>query len=135
MTTLVNPKLKRRKSVSCTLAVAAIILLTVDTINTFTSRGGYGFLGLTDRQSGIYLGLSSIFLFFVSFGFGFRQKTGITTSLLIAGGALLAITKIIEPTLGLNLYLAIALPYVYISLIAIGFILLGLGLWRLKIKQ
>jgi hypothetical protein len=135
MTTLVNPKPKRRKSVSCTLAVAAIILLTVDTIITFTSRGGYGFLGLTDRQSGIYLGLSSIFLFFVSFGFGFRQKTRITTSLLIAGGALLAITKIIEPTLGLNLYLAIALPYVYISLIAIGFILLGLGLWRLKMKQ
>jgi hypothetical protein len=135
MTTLVNPRLKMRKSVSGALAVAAIILLTVDTINTFTSRGGYGFLGLTDRQSGIYLGLSSIFLFFVSFGFGFRQKTRITTSLLIAGGALLAITKIIEPTLGLNLYLAIALPYVYVSLIAIGFILLGLGLWRLKMKQ
>ena len=135
MTTLVNPRLKMRKSVSGALAVAAIILLTVDTINTFTSRGGYGFLGLTDRQSGIYLGLSSIFLFFVSFGFGFRQKTRITTSLLITGGALLAITKIIEPTLGLNLYLAIALPYVYVSLIAIGFILLGLGLWRLKMKQ
>jgi hypothetical protein len=135
MTTPVNPKLKRRKSVSGILAVAAIILLSLDTVNTFTSQGGNGFLNLTDRQSGIYLGLSSIFLFFVSFGFGFRQKTGITTSLLIAGGALLAITKIIEPTLGLNLYLAIALPYVYISLIAIGFILLGLGLWRLKIKQ
>jgi hypothetical protein len=135
MTTLINPKLKRRKSVSGILAVAAIILLTVDTINTFTSQGGNGFLNLTDRQSGIYLGLSSIFLFFVSFGFGFRQKIGITTTLLIAGGALLAITKIIEPTLGLNLYLAIALPYVYISLIAIGFILLGLGLWRLKMKQ
>ena len=135
MTMLVNPRLKMRKSVSGALAVAAIILLTVDTINTFTSRGGYGFLGLTDRQSGIYLGLSSIFLFFVSFGFGFRQKTRITTSLLITGGALLAITKIIEPTLGLNLYLAIALPYVYVSLIAIGFILLGLGLWRLKMKQ
>ncbi|HZA63983.1 MAG TPA: hypothetical protein VE573_14000 [Nitrososphaeraceae archaeon] len=132
---LVNPRLKMRKSVSGALAVAAIILLTVDTINTFTSRGGYGFLGLTDRQSGIYLGLSSIFLFFVSFGFGFRQKTRITTSLLITGGALLAITKIIEPTLGLNLYLAIALPYVYVSLISIGFILLGLGLWRLKMKQ
>jgi hypothetical protein len=121
-------KLKMRKSASEVLAVAAIILLTVDTINTFTSRGGYGFLGLTDRQSGIYLGLSSIFLFFASFGFGFRQKTRITTSFLIAGGALLAITKIIEPTLGLNLYLAIALPYVYVLLIVIGFILMGLGL-------
>lgn len=130
-----NPKLSRRKGISDVLAVAAIILLTIDTVNTFTSRGGIGFLDLTDRQSGIYLGLSSIFLFFLSFGFGFRRKTRITTSSLIAGGALLATTKVIEPSLGLNLYLAIALPYVYISLIAIGFILLGLGLWRLKMKQ
>lgn len=94
-----------------------------------------GFLYLTDRQSGIYPGLPSIFLFFLSFGFGFRQKTRITTSLLIAGGALLIVSKIIEPTFGLNLYLAIAVPYVYISLIAIGLIILGLGLCRLKMKQ
>jgi hypothetical protein len=127
--------IKKSKSISEVLAVAAITLLTIDTVNTFTSQGGYGFLYLTDRQSGIYLGLPSIFLFFVSFGFGFRQKTRITMSLLIAGGALLAVTKIIEPTLGLNLYLAIALPYLYTSLIAIGFVLFGLGLWRLKVKQ
>jgi hypothetical protein len=124
----------KRKSISEVFAVAAISLLTIDTVNTFISQGGNGFLYLTDRQSGIYLGLPSIFLFFVSFGFGFRQRTRITTSLLISGGALLAVTKIIEPTFGLNLYLAIALPYVYISLIAIGFILFGLGLWRLKMK-
>jgi hypothetical protein len=133
MTAQIN--LKKRKSISEVLAIAAITLLTIDTVNTFTSQGGNGFLYLTDRQSGIYLGLPSILLFFISFGFGFRQKTRITTSLLIIGGALLAISKIIEPTFGLNLYLAIALPYVYISLIAIGFILLGLGLWRLKMKQ
>jgi hypothetical protein len=133
MTRQVN--LEKRKSISEVLAVAAIILLTVDTVNTFTSQSGNGFMYLTDRESGVYLGLPSIFLFFLSFGLGFGQKARITTSLLIAGGALLAITKIIEPTLGLNLYLAIALPYVYITLIAIGFILLGLGLLRLKIKQ
>jgi hypothetical protein len=127
--------LNKRKSISEVFAIAAITLLTIDTINTFTSQDGIGFLYLTDRQSGIYLGLPSIFLFFASFGFGFRQKTRITTSLLIAGGALLAVTKIIEPTFGLNLYLATALPYVYISLIAIGFTLFGLGLWRLKMKQ
>jgi hypothetical protein len=127
--------LNRRKSISEVFAVAAISLLTIDTINTFTSQGGNGILYLADRQSGIYLGLPSIFLFFVSFGYGFRQRARVTTSLLIAGGALLAITKIMEPTFGLNLYLAIALPYVYISLIAIGFILIGLGLWRLKLKQ
>lgn len=126
---------RKRKSISEIFAVVAITLLTIDIVNTFTSQGGNGFLSLTDRQSGIFLGLPSVFLFFISFGFGFRQKTRITTSSLIAGGALLAVSKIIEPTFGLNLYLAIALPYVYISLIAIGFILLGLGLWRLKLKQ
>jgi hypothetical protein len=125
---------KKRKSISEILAVSAITLLTIDTINTFTSQGGNGFLYLTDRQSGIYLGLPSIFLFFVSFGFGFRKEIRITTLLLIAGGALLAVTKITEPTFGLNLYLALALPYVYMSLITTGFILFGLGLWRLKCK-
>jgi hypothetical protein len=134
MTTPVNPNLKRRKNISEALAIAAIILLTLDTINIFTSHGGYGFLRLTDRQSGIFLGLPSVFLFFISFGFGIRQKTSITTLLLIAGGALLAVTKIIEPTFGLNLYLAIAVTQVYISLIVIGFILIGLGLWRLNMK-
>jgi hypothetical protein len=125
----------KKKSISEVFAVAAISLLTIDTINTFTSQDGIGFLYLTDRQSGVYLGLPSVFLFFVSFGFGFRQKTRITTSLLIAGGGLLAVTKIIEPTFGLNLYLAIALPYVYMMLIAIGFTLFGLGLWRLKMER
>jgi hypothetical protein len=127
-------KFRGRRNVSEALAITAIILLTLDTINVFTSHGGNGFLNLTDRQSGIFLGLPSVFLFFISFGFGFRQKTKITTSLLIAGGTLLAVTKIIEPTLGLNLYLAIAVTPVYISLIIIGFILIGLGLWRLKMK-
>ena len=134
MTTPSNPKLKRRKSISEALAISAIILLTIDTVNTFTSQGENGFSYLTDRQSEIYPGLPSVFLFFVSFGFGFRQKTRITTSLLIAGGVILAVTKIIEPIFGLNLYLAIAVTQVYTSLIVIGFILLGLGLWRLKMK-
>jgi hypothetical protein len=129
-----NLKFKRRRRISEVLAITAITILTLDTINIFTSQGGNGFLNLTDRQSGIFLGLPSVFLFFISFGFGFRQKTKITTSLLIAGGTLLAVTKIIEPTLGLNLYLSIAVTPVYISLIIIGFILIGLGLWRLKMK-
>ena len=127
-------KFRARRSVSEAIAITAIILLTLDTINIFTSQGGNGFLNLTDRQSGIFLGLPSVFLFFISFGSGFRQKTKITTSLLIAGGTLLSVTKIIEPTLGLNLYLAIAVTPVYISLIITGFILIGLGLWRLKMK-
>jgi hypothetical protein len=120
----------RKKRISEILAIVAIALLSIDSVGTFIAKGGDRFLPLTDQQSGILLGVSSIILFFLSFGFGFRQKARITTVLLIAGGAILAVSKLLEPTMGLNLFLAVALPYLYISLIAIGFILIGLGLLR-----
>jgi hypothetical protein len=78
-------KVKKRKTVSEILAIAAITLLVIDTANTLISPNTYGFLPLTDQQSGIYLGLPSIGLFFASFGFAFRQKTQLVASLLIAG--------------------------------------------------
>ncbi len=114
----------RKKRISEILAIVAIVLLSIDTVGTFIAQGGDRFLPLTDQQSGILLGISSIILFFLSFGFGFRQKARITTVSLIAGGAILAVSKLLEPTMGLNLFLAVALPYLYLSLIAIGFILI-----------
>jgi hypothetical protein len=125
----------RKKKISETLAIVAIVLLAIDIAETFIAQGGKRFLPLTDQQSGILLGISSIVLFFLSFGFGFRQKARITTVLLIAGGAVLAVSKLVEPTIGLNLYLVIVLPYLYISLIAIGFILIGLGILRAAMRQ
>lgn len=125
----------RKKKISGTLAIVAIVLLSLDTVGTFLAQGGERFLPLTDQQSGIFLGISSIVLFFLSFGFGFRQKVRITTVLLIAGGAILAVSKLVEPALGLNLFLAVALPFLYISLIAIGFILIGLGVLRAVRRQ
>ena len=74
ITKSINLKFKRGTNISEALAITAITLLTLDTINIFTSEGGNGFLNLTDRQSGIFLGLPSVFLFFLSSGFGFRQK-------------------------------------------------------------
>jgi hypothetical protein len=125
----------RKRKTSEILAIIAIILLVIDTAGTFLAQGGRRFLPLTDQQSGILLGISSIILFFLSFGIGYRQKTRITTVLLIAGGLILAVSKLIEPTMGLNLFLALALPYLYISLIVIGFILTGLGLLRVVRRQ
>ena len=124
-----------KKRISEILAIVAIVLLSIDTVGTFIAQGGDRFLPLTDQQSGILLGISSIILFFLSFGFGFRQKARITTVSLIAGGAILAVSKLLEPTMGLNLFLAVALPYLYLSLIAIGFILIGLGLLRAVRRQ
>jgi hypothetical protein len=130
---LQNDTTKRRTSEI--LAIIAIILLVIDTAGTFLAQGGKRFLPLTDQQSGILLGISSIILFFLSFGIGYRQKARITTVLLISGGLLLAVSKLIEPTMGLNLFLAVALPYLYVSLIVIGFILTGLGLLRAVRRQ
>jgi hypothetical protein len=125
----------RKRKTSEIIAIIAITLLVIDTAGTFLAQGGRRFLPLTDQQSGILLGISSIILFFLSFGIGYRQKTRITTVLLIAGGLILAVSKLIEPTMGLNLFLALALPYLYISLIVIGFILTGLGLLRVVRRQ
>ncbi len=125
----------RKRKTSEILAIIAIILLVIDTAGTFLAQGGGRFLPLSDQQSGILLGISSIILFFLSFGIGYRQKTRITTVLLIAGGLILAISKLIEPTMRLNLFLAVALPYLYVSLIVIGFILTGLGLLRVVRRQ
>jgi hypothetical protein len=130
---LQNDTTKRRTSEI--LAIVAIILLVADTAGTFLAQGGVRFLPLTDQQSGILLGISSIILFFLSFGIGFRQKTRITTVLLIVGGLILAVSKLIEPRMGLNLFLVVALPYLYVSLIVIGFILTGLGLLRVLRRQ
>jgi hypothetical protein len=123
-------KVKKRKTISEIIAIVAITLLVLDTANTLISPNTYGFLPLTDQQSGIYLGLPSIALFFASFGIAFRQRTQLVASLLIAGGILLAVSKLVEPVMGSNLYLAMALPYLYISLITIGFILTGLGILK-----
>lgn len=126
---------RHEKRISEILAIVAIVLLSIDTAETFIAQGGDRFLPLTDQQSGILLGISSIILFFLSFGIGLRQKARVTTISLIAGGAILAVSKLLEPTMGLNLFLAVALPYLYVSLIAIGFILIGLGLLRAVRRQ
>jgi hypothetical protein len=125
----------KRKPISEILAIVALTLLMTDTTNTLISRDTYGFLTLTDQQSGIYLGLPSVILFLLSFGIAFRIKARLTTALLIAGGTLLAISKIVDPVLGSNLYLVFALPYLYYSLIVIGFAILSMGIFRIIRKQ
>ncbi|MDQ4015132.1 MAG: hypothetical protein M3136_05155 [Thermoproteota archaeon] len=61
----------RKRKTSEILAIIAIILLVIDTAGTFLAQGGERFLPLSDQQSGILLGISSIILFFLSFGIGY----------------------------------------------------------------
>jgi hypothetical protein len=122
----------KKRRISELFAIAGLILLSIDTTNTFIGQGTYGFSSpLNDQQSGVLIGIPSIILFFLSFAVGFRQRSGLTTLLLISGGALLATSKLVEPTLGLNLFLAIVLRPLYISLILMGFTIMGLGAARI----
>jgi hypothetical protein len=91
-----------------------MVLLLVDVADTFIAQGKYGFLPVNYQQRGIVLGVPSIILFFLSFGFGFRIKSNITTPILIVVGSLLAISKLVESTIGLNLFLAVALRPLYL---------------------
>lgn len=122
----------KKSRISDLFAIAGLILLSIDTTNTFIGQGTYGFFSpLNDQQSGILLGIPSIIMFFLSFAVGFRQRSRLTTLLLISGGALLATSKLVEPTLGLNLFLAIVLRPLYIALILMGFTIMGLGVARI----
>ena len=122
----------KKRRISKLFAIAGLILLSIDTTNTFIGQGTYGFSSpLNDQQSGVLLGIPSVILFFLSFAVGYRQRSRLTTLLLISGGALLATSKLVEPTLGLNLFLAIVLRPLYIGLILMGFTIMGLGAARL----
>jgi len=122
----------KKRRISKLFAIAGLILLSIDTTNTFIGQGTYGFSSpLNDQQSGVLFGIPSVILFFLSFAVGFRQRSRLTTLLLISGGALLAISKLVEPTLGLNLFLAIVLRPLYIGLILMGFTIMGLGATRI----
>lgn len=72
--------ISKKTSISEVLAIAGIILLSIDTANIFIGQGEYGFSSpLNDQQSGILLGIPSIILFFVAFGLGFRDKSRLTS--------------------------------------------------------
>jgi hypothetical protein len=119
---------KRRTSE--VLAIAAMIVLAVDVADTFIAQGEYGFLQLTDQQRGPLVGIPSMVLFFISFGIGYTQKSRLTTILLLIGGILELVFKLIAPAMGLLLPLAIGQTPLYIALIAISCAIIGLGLLR-----
>jgi hypothetical protein len=73
------------RNISEIFALAAMIVLAIDIADTFIAQGEYGFLQLTDQQRGPLIGIPSMILFFISFGTGYRQKSRLTTVLILAG--------------------------------------------------
>ena len=133
MTAPINTNIK--KKLSEIFSIAAIILLAIDIADTFVAQGGYGFLRLTDQQRGPLIGIPSMILFFISFGIGYKQKSRITTSLILVGGILELAFKLIAPAMGLLLALSIGQMPLYIALIATSCVIIGLGLFRAVRRQ
>lgn len=87
-----------------------------------------GFLPMSAAQRGMIFGASTIILFLVAFGIGFGEKTKITTILLITGGAIIG-TSILGASAMAKGGLA-AIQGSFLPVIILGYIIMGLGLFR-----
>jgi hypothetical protein len=120
-------KIGKRK-ISESVAIAAMALLLVYMADAAIGHGRQGFLPMTAAQRGMIFGASSIILFFLSFGIGFREKARITTFLLIVGGALIG-TSVLGASVMANGGLS-GIQSSFLAVIILGYIIMGLGILR-----
>jgi hypothetical protein len=124
----------RRKQISEVLALAAMVLLLTYIADAAIAHGNkQGFLPMSAAQRGMIFGASTIILFLLSFGIGFREKTKITTILLIVGGAIIG-TSILGASAMSKGGLA-AVQGSFLSVVVLGYIIMGLGLFRALQKK
>jgi hypothetical protein len=136
---------KSRKISSEILVSIAFILLVVYISDAGAARlnNSHGFLPLSTKDRGMIFGGVSIILFFVSCGIGFNIKSRILTILLIVGGALMGtsvlISSIIPDNSNLSSIASISTHQTispqFIGIIAIGYIIMGLGILRMLRKK
>ena len=122
--------------VSELLATIAMTLLLIHIIDGSIERiYKHGFLpeSIDKRPFGLSnLGMSSIFLFFLSFGIETRKRNiaKVTTTLLIVGGALIGTT-----VLGVSVMDKWGLVPRLLILCTIGYVIMGLGILNVCQKQ
>jgi hypothetical protein len=119
----------RRKRISEVLAIVAMALLLTYIADVAIAHGNkQGFLPMSAAQRGMIFGASTIILFLLAFGIGFGEKTKITTILLITGGAIIG-TSILGASAMAKGGLA-AIQSSFLPVIILGYIIMGLGLFR-----
>jgi hypothetical protein len=121
----------RKYQISEMLAIAAMTLLLIHITNGSMERTiKYGFLpvSIDKRPFGISnFGISSIILFFLAFGIGIREKnkSNVTTNLLIVGGALIGTTA-----LGVSVIDRGERVATFLTVSVIGYVIMGSGILR-----
>lgn len=121
----------RKYQISEMLAIAAMTLLLIHIANGSMERTiKYGFLpvSIDKRPFGISnFGISSIILFFLAFGIGLREKnkSNVTTTLIIVGGALIGTTA-----LGVSVIDGGERVATFLTVSVIGYVIMGSGILR-----
>lgn len=112
--------------------IVALALVLIYVADAAVGQGKQGFLPLSAALRGMLFGASSIILFFASFGVGFGQKSKITTYLLIAGGAITGTSVLGAASMAKGGLPAIQASF--LAIVIVGYIILGLGIFRLVRK-
>jgi len=120
---------KHKRKISEIIVIAGIILLLIYIADAAVGQGEIGFLPMTEKERGMIFGTSSIILFFVAFGIGFREKSPTLTIVLIAGGALIGTSVLAASTMAEGGLATISGSFV--GVIILGYIIMGLGILRL----
>jgi len=123
----------RRQKISEVLAIVAIALVLTYITDAAVGQGKQGFLPMNAVQRGMIFGASSIILFFLSFGIGIREKSKITTILLIAGGAVTGTSVLGAVAIG-KVGLT-AIQGSFLAVVIVGYVIMGLGILRLVQKK
>jgi hypothetical protein len=121
----------RKHQISEMLAIAAMTLLLIhiaDGSMERISKDGFLPANIDKMPFGISnFGISSIILFFLAFGVDIRgkNKSNVTTTLLIVGGALIGTTA-----LGVSAMDKTGLVATFLTVSAIGYVIMGSGILR-----
>jgi hypothetical protein len=127
---LMVAKTETRRKASELLAMAAIGMLFLFIADTVVK-----FLPLNEIERGRTEGLSAILLFITSFVVGFKEKTRVTTVLLIVSGSLLLVFVTLATVAQLMvLYWALPTLFILVNVLP-GLITLGLGIFLLLRKR
>lgn len=127
-------KIKTNDAASWTIAaVAMALLLTYIADAALQFTGGMRFLTLTELERGRIFGIISIVLFFAAFGVGLNARSRITAAILIAGGFIMS--KSVIAALVIYGEMLGAFTQTFIGVAIVGYIIVGLGIWQMVVKQ
>jgi hypothetical protein len=111
------------------VAIAALIILLTYITDAAIGQGKSGFLPLTAGQRGMLFGTSSIVLFFVAIGIGFKERSRVTGGLVTAGGAIMGTSVLVASAMGEGGLGSIRSSF--LGIIIVGYIIMGMGILML----